>query len=100
AGPVRRCRRPPCGDRRGLALTRAAARDVAAGRGGRAGGHALPARLPEDAGRAEARPAEPREEGLGAQLVHRALTWVLVLAPAHELRSVPDPVARDVVEAD
>ena len=63
-------------------------------------GHALPARLSEDAGRAEARPAEPREEGLGAQLVDRALARVLVLAPAHELRPVPDAVAGDVVEAD
>src|SRR3954453_13836843 len=34
------------------------------------------------------------------QLLQRALARLLVLAPAHELGPVPDPVARDVVEVD
>ena len=55
--PLRRGRRPPRRDRRRRALAPAAARHVRARRGGR---HALPARLPEDAGRAEARAALAR----------------------------------------
>ena len=57
AGALRRGRRPPRGDRRRRPLARAAAGDVRARRGGR---HALSARLPEDAGRAEARAALAR----------------------------------------
>ena len=54
AGALRRGRRPPRGDRRRGVLAAAAARHVRARRGGR---HAVSARLSEDAGRAEARPA-------------------------------------------
>ena len=57
AGALRRGRRPPRGDRRRRPLAAAAARHVRARRGGR---HALSARLPEDAGRAEARAAVAR----------------------------------------
>ena len=51
--------------------------------------------------RAKPEAAEAEDElSVGAQLVHRALARVLVLAPAHELRPVADAVAGDVVEAD
>ena len=57
ARPLRRGRRPPRSDQRRRALAPAAPGHVRARRGGR---HALPARLPEDAGRAEARAALAR----------------------------------------
>ena len=58
ARALRRGRRPPRGDRRRRPLAAAAARHVRARRGGRR--HAVSARLPEDAGRAEARAAVAR----------------------------------------
>src|SRR4051794_16710767 len=41
-----------------------------------------------------------RRSDSGPQLIHQALARLLVVAPAPELRAVPDPVARDVVEPD
>ena len=64
AGALRRGRRPPRRDRRRRALAAAAARHVRARRG-EGGRHALPARLPEDAGRAEARAAVARPRPAG-----------------------------------
>ena len=52
--PVRRLRRPPRGDRRRRPLAAAAARSLRARRGRGRGRHALPAVVPEDAGRAQA----------------------------------------------
>ena len=63
AGALRRRRRPVREDRRHPPLARSPAGDVRARRGRGRGRHAVPAGLPEDAGRAEARSAEPREEG-------------------------------------
>ncbi len=57
AGALRRCRRSPRRDRRRRPLAAAAAGHVRARRGGR---HAVPARLPQDAGGAEARSALAR----------------------------------------
>ena len=65
ARAVRRGGRPARGDRRRAPLPPAAARPVRAGGGGR---HAVSARLPEDAGRAQARAAVARhrsQEGIG-----------------------------------
>ena len=59
ARALRRGRRPPRRDRRRRPLAAAAARHVRARRG-EGGRHALPARLPEDAGRAQARAALAR----------------------------------------
>ena len=62
AGALRRRRRPLRRDRRHPPLAGAAAGDVRARRGRGRRRHAVPARLPEDAGRAEARAAEQGEE--------------------------------------
>ena len=60
ARAIRRGRRSPRRDRRRRLLAAAAARHVRERCRRRAGRHALPARLPEDAGRAQARPAFAR----------------------------------------
>ena len=62
AGPARRARRPVGGDRRGAAVARAAPGAARARPGERAAGRAVAARVPEDAGRAAARRAEPRAQ--------------------------------------
>ena len=64
ACPPRGERRPVGGDERRPAVPRAAARDARARPRERADGRAVAARLPEAAGRAAARLAEPREEVL------------------------------------
>ena len=62
-GPPRPARRPVGGDRRGAAVARAAARDARARPRERAARRAVAAGLPEDARRAAAGRAEPRQEG-------------------------------------
>ena len=60
AGPIRRGWRPVLRDRRQAPFARAAPPDVRTGRVRGRGRHAISPRLPEDAGRAEARPAFTR----------------------------------------
>ena len=66
-GPARRARRPVGGHRRHAAVARAAARAARARSRERPARRAVAAGLPEDAGRAAARRAEPRAQGAAAR---------------------------------
>ena len=79
ARALRRGRRPPRRDRRHRPLAAAAARHVRARRGGR---HALSARLPEDAGRAEARAAVARHRPQAATRAPAGASWRRAGSPA------------------